>query len=59
MCLKKLPGLLRGGVGWGLGTMFARQGDTAENNDNITINVCPIPFQIEQANIAAKNLLFF
>ena len=28
MCLKKLPGLLRGGVGWGLGTMFARQGDT-------------------------------
>ena len=27
MCLKKLPGLLRGGVGWGLGTMFARQGD--------------------------------
>jgi len=27
MCLKKLPGVLRGGVGWGLGTIFARQGD--------------------------------
>ena len=28
ICLKKLLGVLRGGVGWGLGTLFARQGDT-------------------------------
>ena len=27
ICLKKLLGVLRGGVGWGLGTLFARQGD--------------------------------
>ena len=27
ICLKKLLGVLRGGVGWGLGTLFAGQGD--------------------------------
>ena len=30
---------------------------TAENNENVTINVFPLPFQIKQANIAARSLL--
>ena len=34
ICLKKSPGLLRGGVGWGLGTMLARRGDR-ERQDKI------------------------
>ena len=32
-CLKKLLRLLRGGVGWGLGTMLARRGDINDDDD--------------------------
>ena len=31
ICLKKSPGLLRGGVGLGLGTMLARRGDIEDD----------------------------
>ena len=32
---EEFPGPLRGGVGWGLGTLFAGQGD------NPTLSSCP------------------
>ena len=31
---EELPGLLRGGVSWGLGTLFAGQGDNRDHRDH-------------------------
>ena len=56
ICLKKLLGVLRGGVGWGLGTWFAGQGDS-EGGGTGGIKEKPIP-QIFETKQALPKLCF-
>ena len=39
ICLKKLLGVLRGGVGWGLGLMLARRGDRMKLRGRVAVCV--------------------